>query len=70
MASSKNKLTEEQLSEGIFTRILNQIIQGRVKKVGKALENAPNIKAASEELDGAVLNLRKSIKDAKRKGQI
>lgn len=70
MASSKNKLTEEQIREGIFDRILNQIIKGRAKKIGKALETAPNIKVASEELDDAISNLRKSIEDAKRKGWI
>ena len=70
MASSKEELTENQLVEGIFTKILNQIIQGRIKKVGKALEDAPDIKAATEELDDALLKLRISIKNAKRKGQI
>ena len=65
MASSKNKLTEEQLSEGLFDKILSAVLQKRTKKVIKVLQNAPNIKKATEELDDAVAELRLAIKRAK-----
>ena len=33
MASSKNKLTEEQIREGIFDKIMNMILKRKSKKV-------------------------------------
>ena len=65
MASSKNKLTEEQLSEGLFDKILSAVLQKRTKKVIKVLQNAPNIKKATEELDDAVAELRLALKRGK-----
>jgi len=65
MASSKNKLTEEQLSEGLFDKILSAVLQKRTKKVIKVLQNAPNIKKATKELDDAVAELRLALKRGK-----
>jgi hypothetical protein len=65
MASSKNKLTEEQLTEGLFDKILSGILQRRTKKVIKVLQGAPNIQKKAKELDDAVSELRLALKRAK-----
>jgi len=65
MASSKEKLTEEQLTEGLFDKILSAVLQRRTKKVIKVLQNAPNIKKATKELDDAVAELRLALKRGK-----
>ncbi len=65
MASSKNRLTEEQLTEGLFDKILTAVLRRRTKKVIKVLQDAPNIKAATKDLDDAIGRLRASIKRAK-----
>ena len=44
MASSKSKLTEAQLIEGIIDKMLDAIMKGRLKKV------EPILKTASPEL--------------------
>ena len=48
MASSKNKLTEEQLSEGLFSSIMKNILKGRTKKVLNVIQNDPILKKATE----------------------
>ena len=39
MASSKDKLTEEQLREGIVSAVLGNILKGRTSAVLKAFAN-------------------------------
>jgi len=63
MASSK-RLTEEQLTEGLFTKIMNNIISGNIKRVGKALEDIPSVRKAAEKADKASKELNKAIKKA------
>ena len=65
MASSKNILTEEQLTEGLFDRILTAVLRRRTKKVIKVLQDAPNIKKATEDLDRSISRLQLAIKRAK-----
>ena len=38
MASSKNKLSEEQLQEGVFQKILQHIVGGRIDFVFNAFK--------------------------------
>ena len=65
MASSKNILTEEQLTEGLFDKILTAVLRRRTKKVIKVLQDAPNIKKATQDLDDSIKNLRLALKRAK-----
>jgi len=65
MASSKNRLTEEQLTEGLFDKILTAVLRRRTKKVIKVLQDAPNIKKATQDLDDSIKNLRLALKRAK-----
>ena len=56
MASSKNILTEEQLTEGLFDRILTAVLRRRTKKVIKVLQDAPNIKNIASEMKKAIMH--------------
>jgi len=62
MASSKTKLTEEQLQEGIFGNILSNILNNRIATVEKALKDNPRLKKASQKADKALKELRKELK--------
>tara|TARA_B100000745_G_C20127829_1_gene386351 strand:+ start:664 stop:912 length:249 start_codon:yes stop_codon:yes gene_type:complete len=62
MDSSKNKLTEKQLREGIFDRILKHILNKNIDKVEKALKDNPRLKKASRNADKALKNLDKELK--------
>ena len=53
MFSSKNKLTEDQLREGILS-----------KNVLKILKDNPGLKAAAKETSDALDNLEKRLKNA------
>ena len=63
MASSRNKLTEEQLREGVFEKILQSILKGRTKKVLKILKDNPGLKQAAKETSDALDNLEKLLKN-------
>jgi F0F1-type ATP synthase membrane subunit b/b' len=58
MASPK-PLTEEQLQESIFGKILHSVMKGRFDRVAKALDDNPRMKKAAEKAE-------KSIKAAER----
>ena len=64
MASSKNKLTEEQLREGVFEKILKSILKGRTKNVLKILKDNPGLNAAAKETSDALDDLEKRLKNA------
>lgn len=64
MASSKNKLTEEQLREGIVSAVLGNILKGRTSAVLKAFADDPILKKHAQELDKAVKKFDKSVKKA------
>ena len=64
MASSKNKLTEEQLREGVIEKILQSILKGRTKKVLKILKDNPGLQQAAKETSDALDNLEKRLKNA------
>ena len=66
MASSKNKLTEEQLHEGVMSAILGAILKGRIKTVTKALENDPELVKLAKDVNKATDKLKKSIEKAKK----
>lgn len=66
MASSKNKLTEEQLREGIVAAVLGNILKGRTSAVLKAFANDPILKKHAKEIDKAVKQFDKSIAKAKK----
>ena len=70
MASSKNKLTEEQLVEGIFEKILNGILNKRIDKVTKALADNPRLKKASKEVAVAHNKLKKELRKQGIKGKM
>ena len=63
MASSKNKLTEEQLREGVFEKILQGILKGRTKKVLKILKDNPGLKAAAQRTSDSIDELEKLLKN-------
>ena len=61
MASSKSKLTESQLIEGIIDKMLGAIMSGRLKKIEPILKNAsPELKRAAKEADKARQEFRKA----------
>ena len=62
MASSKNKLTEKQIQEGIFNKILNHILDKRFSKVEKALKDNPRLKKAASDADKSLKALEKELK--------
>jgi hypothetical protein len=66
MASSKNKLTEEQkqLSEGLFSSIMKNILKGRTRKVLKVIQNDPILKKATQDFDVATKRLKKASEKA------
>lgn len=63
MFSSKNKLTEDQLREGILSKILSAILDKRVSKVLSVadIENNPALKRAVRNADKAVKQLDKTL---------
>ena len=61
MASSKSKLTEQELTEGIIDKILGAMMKGRLKKIEPILKNAsPELKRAAKEADKARQEFRKA----------
>lgn len=61
MASSKSKLTEAQLTEGIIDKMLGAIMKGRLKKIEPILKNAsPELARAAKEADQARQEFRKA----------
>ena len=64
MASSKNKLTEEQLREGVFEKILQSILRGRTKNVLKILKDNPGLQQAAKETSDAIDDLEKALRKA------
>ena len=66
MASSKDKLTEEQLKEGIMSAVLGAILKGRTKTVLKAFGNDPELKRNAKELAQAASKMRKSLDKANK----
>jgi|GEM_PF-3411639 len=64
MFSSKNKLTEDQLREGILSKILQAIVSKRVGKVEKSLKDNPRLAKAVRNADKAVRELDKTLKSS------
>ena len=62
MASSKNPLTEEQLNENIFGKIIHAMMKGRFNRVAKALEGNPRLEKAAKEADDAIKDFEKVFK--------
>jgi hypothetical protein len=63
MASSKNKLTEEQLVEGILTKILQSILSRRTSKALDAIvNNNPALDRATKEFQSASRNMDKALR--------
>jgi hypothetical protein len=70
MASTKNKLTEEQLNEGLFDSILKNIFANRTKKVLKLVSDVPDIKRAVKDLEKSKQRLRDAIKGADKQRKL
>lgn len=51
MASSKNKLVEKQLREGIIAKILSKIIMGRTDKALKLFADDPKLVKSIKQID-------------------
>ncbi len=66
MASSKNKLTEEQLVEGVLSSVLTAIVKGRTRTVLDLLKDNPALKKQTIELDKAIDKFKKSAKAANK----
>lgn len=62
MASSKNKLTEEQLREGIFNKIMNMILKRKSKKVLNTLKKNPALKQATDDVVKSIDNLQQTLR--------
>ena len=66
MASSNKKLTEEQLEESLFTKIMTKIMHGNIDRVVKAIESSPELRKTAIEADKAVKKLEKQIKKSNK----
>ena len=62
MASSKNKLTEEQIREGIFDKIMNMILKKKTKKVLNILKKNPALKQATDDVVKSIDNLQQKLR--------
>ena len=62
MASSKNKLTEEQIREGIFDKIMNMILRKKTKKVLNILKKNPALKQATDDVVKSIDNLQQKLR--------
>jgi len=61
MASSKSKLTEAQLIEGIIDKMLGFIMQGRLDKIEPILKHgSPELKRAAKKADKSRQEFRKA----------
>ena len=61
MASSKDKLTEEKLTEGLMSSILGSILKGRISTVVKALDGDPELQRLAKDVNKATDKLKKQI---------
>ena len=66
MASSKNKLTEQKLHEGVMTSILGAILKGRISTVTKALKGDPELQKLAKNVDKAVDKLDKQLEKQRK----
>ena len=68
MASSKSKLTEEQLIEGIIDKILGAMMQGRLDKVEPILKvGSPRLKKLAKQADKSRQAFKRELqKDLKK----
>ena len=66
MASSKKLTEKKQLNEGLFTKIMSNILKGRINRVASAVSDIPRIKKAAEEADKAIKELDKQIKKSNK----
>lgn len=66
MASFNKKLTEEQLEESLFTKIMTKIMHGNIDRVVKAIESSPELRKTAIEADKAVKKLEKQIKKSNK----
>jgi hypothetical protein len=62
MASSKTKLTENQLVEGIISGILKAIFNRRTQQVIKGMKNNPALEKATDEFFDASQKLDKALR--------
>ena len=63
MASSKSKLTEAQITEGIIDSILGTIMKGRLDKIEPILKTAsPELARQARKADKARQELKKAEK--------
>jgi len=62
MASSKEKLTEDQLVEGLIGKILHNIVGGRINFVLDAFKDNPRLKKQTKKVAKAIDDLEKGIK--------
>ncbi len=71
MASSKSKLTESQLIEGIIDKVMTALMQGRLKKVEPILKTAsPELVRQARKADKARQAFKKELeKNLKKKGK-
>ena len=68
MASSKSKLTEEQLIEGIIDKIMSAMMQGRLDKVEPILKvGSPRLKKLAKQADKSRQAFKRELqKDLKK----
>ena len=61
MASSKSKLTEAQLTEGLIDKILGAVMKGRLKKIEPILKTAsPELVRLAKKADKSNQEFRKA----------
>jgi len=70
MASSKSKLTEAQLIEGIIDKIMGAMMQGRLDKVEPILKvGSPRLRKLAKQADQSRQAFKKELqKNLKRQG--
>ena len=64
MASSKDKLTEKQLREGIVSSVLGNILKGRIKTVVKAFADHTELKKNAIEIEKSLKKFDKAVQKA------
>ena len=67
MTMASSKLTEEQLHEGLFTKVLGAILKGRTKTVLNMMKNDPGLTRATKDLLDASDKWKKQLKKSSKR---
>ena len=57
----RNIMAKQLLREGLWTAIAKVLFKNDIKKLTKAVQNDPKVKAAAKDVEVAVTNLEKAL---------